>query len=425
MCKDDFVIEVRDVKKKFKIYNDKGSTMKERVTSWKRNKYELKWVLKGISFNVKRGESIGLIGQNGCGKSTTLKILTRIMYPDTGEVRINGRVSSLLELGAGFHPDMTGIENIYINASIFGLSKKEIDARLNDIIDFAELGEYISNPVRTYSSGMYMRLAFAVAINVNADILLVDEILAVGDVNFQTKCFNKLMDIKRAGTTIVLVSHSTEQIERVCERSIWLQDGMIRMDGTPREVHKEYLKFMGESRRENANELLQEENERGSAEGENAEAVPVKSEKEVPKDLYDRRGTGEARITQVDVLNEQGKSQNVFELGETVTFRIKYKVFQTIRDAYFGLSIFRSDGALCYGTNMVVENMKKIDITEDGSFSIRFKNSQLMQGKYYVDVCIAVGADEMIDYCDTVAPFEVFQVNKEVGTFSMPHEWQI
>ena len=157
-----YIIEVKNVKKKFKVYADKGSTMKELFTSWKRNKYELKWVLNGISFNVKKGESIGLIGQNGCGKSTTLKILTRIMYPDLGEVKINGRVSSLLELGAGFHPDMTGIENIYINASIFGLSKKEIDARLaKDIVDFAELGEYITNPVRTYSSGMYMRLAFA------------------------------------------------------------------------------------------------------------------------------------------------------------------------------------------------------------------------------------------------------------------------
>ena len=185
-----YIIEVKNVKKKFKVYADKGSTMKERITSWKRNKYELKWVLNGISFNVKKGESIGLIGQNGCGKSTTLKILTRIMYPDLGEVKINGRVSSLLELGAGFHPDMTGIENIYINASIFGLSKKEIDARLKDIVDFAELGEYITNPVRTYSSGMYMRLAFAVAINVNADILLIDEILAVGDVNGHQKSWN-------------------------------------------------------------------------------------------------------------------------------------------------------------------------------------------------------------------------------------------
>lgn len=414
-----YVIEVKDVKKKFKVYCDKGTTMKERVTSLKRNKYDIKWVLNGINFNVRRGESIGLIGQNGCGKSTTLKILTRIMYPDEGQVKINGRVSSLLELGAGFHPDMTGIENIYINASIFGLSRKEIDERLNDIIEFAELGEYISNPVRTYSSGMYMRLAFAVAINVNADILLVDEILAVGDVNFQTKCFNKLMDIKRAGTTIVLVSHSTEQIERVCERSIWLQDGKIRMDGTPREVHKEYLRFMGESRKGVTCA------EKSVDEGVIKEIVEDNKVVEQEQIVSKRRGTGEARITKVETYNSDGKKQQVFELGESVTFKIDFKLFKKIQDAYFGLSIFKSDGSLCYGTNMVVENMKRVDLVQDGSFSIEFDSIQLMQGKYYVDVCIAIGADEMIDYCDTVSPFEIFQINQEVGTFSMPHKWKL
>ena len=416
-----YIIEVKNVKKKFKVYADKGSTMKERITSWKRNKYELKWVLNGISFNVKKGESIGLIGQNGCGRSTTLKILTRIMYPDLGEVKINGRVSSLLELGAGFHPDMTGIENIYINASIFGLSKKEIDARLKDIVDFAELGEYITNPVRTYSSGMYMRLAFAVAINVNADILLIDEILAVGDVNFQTKCFNKLMDIKKAGTTIVLVSHSTDQIERVCDRSIWLQDGYIRMDGSPREVHREYLKFMGESRKEVTKEDIIPEI---SDEAENNIKEP-EDKKSESSGVYDRRGSGEARIIKVDTINQKGEKQSVFELGEAIIFKVNYKVLKTVKDAYFGLSIFKSDGTLCYGTNMIVEGMKRIDLRENGEFSMIFDQLQLMQGRYYVDVCIAVGSDEMIDYCDTVAPFEVFQINKEVGTFSMPHRWQL
>ena len=208
-------IEVYDVTKKFKVYYDKGRMLKEKVLFWKRNKYDEHWVLNGISFEVKKGEAVGLIGHNGCGKSTTLKILTGIMYPDAGKVELKGRVSSLLELGAGFHPDMSGRENIYINASIFGLSKKEIDSRIHDIIAFSELGDYIDNPVRTYSSGMYMRLAFSVAINVDADILLIDEILAVGDVNFQAKCFNKLIDIKKSGTTIVIVSHSMGQIEEI------------------------------------------------------------------------------------------------------------------------------------------------------------------------------------------------------------------
>ena len=230
-------IEVRDLTKKFKVYMDKGSQLKERVLFRKRNRYEERWVLNGISFNVRKGEAVGLIGHNGCGKSTTLKLLTKIIYPDSGTVEMNGRVSSLIELGAGFHPDMSGRENIYTNASIFGLSKKEIDARVDEIIAFSELEDYIDNPVRTYSSGMYMRLAFSVAINVDADILLIDEILAVGDAHFQEKCFEKMQEIKKNGTTIVIVSHSLGQIEEICDRSIWIDAGRIRMDGQPKEVH--------------------------------------------------------------------------------------------------------------------------------------------------------------------------------------------
>lgn len=413
--REEYIIQVKDAKKTFKIYNDKGHTIKERISSWKRNVYEKKCVLNGISFDIKRGESVGLIGENGCGKSTTLKLLTRIMYPDSGTIKVNGRVSSLLELGAGFHPDMTGIENIYINASIFGLSRKEIEKRLPDIIEFAELGDYISNPVRTYSSGMYMRLAFAVAINVNADVLLVDEILAVGDVNFQTKCFNKLMEIKRAGTTIVLVSHSTEQIERICERTIWLQNGEIRMDGNPRKVHMEYLKCMGERRKEETS---------ANKESDNKNLEVSDNENRELNGEFNRRGTGEARITKVETLNNFGEQQSVFELGDEVTFRVDYKVFKKVEEAYYGLSIFKVDGSLCYGTNMNVEGMEKINLIEDGNFSLCFPNMQLMQGKYYVDICIAVKNDEMIDYCAGTAPFEIYQVTKEVGTFLMPHSWK-
>ena len=199
-------IEVRNVSKHFKVYYDKGSQLKERVLFRKRNAYENRVVLDNISFSIKKGEAVGLVGKNGCGKSTTLKLLTKIIYPNSGTIEMCGRVSSLIELGAGFHPDMSGRENIYTNAAIFGLTKKEIDERLDDIIAFSELEQFIDNPVRTYSSGMYMRLAFSVAINVNADILLIDEILAVGDANFQAKCFNKLREIKAEGTTIVIVS---------------------------------------------------------------------------------------------------------------------------------------------------------------------------------------------------------------------------
>lgn len=234
-------IRVENVSKSFKVYFDKGSSLKEKLLFRNRNRYERREVLKGISFDIKKGEAIGLVGKNGCGKSTMLKMLTRIMYPTSGSVKTVGRVSALIELGAGFHPDMSGRENIYTNAAIFGLSRKEIDARLQTIIDFSELGSYIDNPVRTYSSGMYMRLAFSVAINVDADILLIDEILAVGDAAFQAKCFNKLREIKAKGTTIVIVSHALGQIEEFCDRSIWICDGKIRMDGKPENVHQAYL----------------------------------------------------------------------------------------------------------------------------------------------------------------------------------------
>ena len=240
---DTVAISVKNVGKSFRVYFDKGATLKDKMLFWKRNKYESRKVLEDLSFDIKKGESVGLIGRNGCGKSTTLKLMTRIMYPDSGSIEVKGRVSALIELGAGFHLDMSGRENIYINASIFGLSKKEIDRRLAKIIEFSELEDYIDNPVRTYSSGMYMRLAFSVAINVDADVLFIDEILAVGDTAFQNKCFDKLKEIKAKGTTIVIVSHSLEQIEQFCDRSIWLKDGKIEFEDTPKEVHKKYLDY--------------------------------------------------------------------------------------------------------------------------------------------------------------------------------------
>lgn len=246
----DNAIEVNNITKSFKIYHDRGKSLKEILVTRGRNKSEKRQVLNGISFTVRKGEAIGLIGKNGCGKSTTLKLLTKIIYPDTGSINMAGRVSSLIELGAGFHPDMSGRENIYLNASIFGLTRKEIDKKVDEIIKFSELEEFIENPVRTYSSGMYMRLAFSVAINVEADILLIDEILAVGDVSFQKKCFEKLKEIKDTGVTIVIVSHSLDQIERICDRTIWIESGIIKEEGLPSIVHKNYLNEMEKKRLE-------------------------------------------------------------------------------------------------------------------------------------------------------------------------------
>lgn len=239
---EEVVIKVSDVSKNFNVYYDKANTLKERVIFFRRNKMEVRKVLKHINLEIKKGETVALIGINGSGKSTLLKLLTKIIYPNGGTIEINGKLTSLLELGAGFHPDFSGRENIYFNASIFGLNKAEIDRRIDDIISFSELGEYIDNPIRTYSSGMYMRLAFAVAINVDADILLIDEVLAVGDQHFQEKCLNKMKELKAEGKTMVFVSHSMDSVKFLCDRAIWLYQGEIRKDGKTEEVIEEYLK---------------------------------------------------------------------------------------------------------------------------------------------------------------------------------------
>ena len=235
-------IEIRNMYKDFKLVYDKPTTLKERICFWKTTKVQKRQVLKNINLDIKKGETVALIGVNGSGKSTLLKLMTQIIFPNKGTIETHGKLTSLLELGAGFHPDFSGRENIYFNSSIFGLTKKEIDSRLEQIIEFSELGELIDNPVRTYSSGQYMRLAFSVAINVDAEILLIDEILSVGDQHFQEKCFNKMRELKKEGKTMVFVTHSMESVRNLCDRAIWLYDGKIRMDGNTNEVVNEYLR---------------------------------------------------------------------------------------------------------------------------------------------------------------------------------------
>lgn len=241
-------ISVTHVSKDFKLYYDKANTLKEKLLFFSvknKSKNDILHVLKNINLTIKKGESVALIGTNGSGKSTLLKLMTKIIYPNKGKIVTNGRLTSLLELGAGFHDDFTGRENIYFNASIFGLNKKQIDQRIDDIIKFSELEEFIDNPVRTYSSGMYMRLAFSVAINVQADILLIDEILAVGDQHFQEKCFSKLEELKKSGKTIVIVTHSMDQVKKFCDRAVWLYQGEVKMDDSTEKVVSEYLKICG------------------------------------------------------------------------------------------------------------------------------------------------------------------------------------
>ncbi|MCI9570862.1 MAG: ABC transporter ATP-binding protein [Lachnospiraceae bacterium] len=409
-------VEVHRVVKKFKVYQDKGHTIKERALFKRRRKYEERTVLDEISFEIPKGQAVGLIGHNGCGKSTTLKLLTRIMYPDAGTVEMQGRVSSLIELGAGFHPDMSGRQNIYINASIFGLTKKEIDSRLHNIIAFSELEEYIDNPVRTYSSGMYMRLAFSVAINVDADILLIDEILAVGDANFQAKCFNRLREIKSGGTTIVIVSHAMGQIEQICDRSIWIHDGKIKADGIPREVDPIYLDFMGQQR-----QTVSEKKEECS----NTDVLPQECSKEPQEPENKKRwGNGLARIKNISMKDVNGKSRSVFKVGEDIIFKIHYCVNKTVEDACFGIGIFRSDGVQCFGTNTKIEQMPLFHLEEDGYFTLNLKEVSLLPGEYWVDIAIECGYGIPVDYFTKALRFETYSEINDVGIARINHTWK-
>ncbi len=420
MAQNKIVIDVQNITKKFRIYLDKGSQLKERLLFRKRNRYEEREVLKGISFQVRRGEAIGLIGHNGCGKSTTLKLLTKIMYPDSGSITMHGRVSSLIELGAGFHPDMSGRENIYTNASIFGLTKKEIDRRLQDIIDFSELAEFIDNPVRTYSSGMYMRLAFSVAINVDADILLIDEILGVGDANFQAKCFNKLREIKAKGTTIVIVSHSLGQIEQICERSIWIHEGVIRAEGDPKEIDLAYLEYMGQKMQERTAQELE-----AQAQPEEIPEAEDAAEPEESEEVQKRWGNGNARISSIRVCTEEGREQRVFKTGDTIRIRMDYRVKRAVEDAVFGIGIFNRDGVQCYGTNTHIDKLPVFRLEQSGSMEIALRDVPLLLGEYLIDIAIESGDGIPVDYYREACRIEMISPIGDVGVARIGHEWNI
>jgi len=413
--KDDFIaIDVQNVRKKFRVYADRGATLKERVLFRKRRKYEDHWVLKGISFQVRKGEAIGLIGENGCGKSTTLKMLTKILYPDEGSITMRGRVSSLIELGAGFHPDLTGRENIYTNASIFGLKQHEIDRRLDEIISFSELKEEIDHPVRTYSSGMYMRLAFAVAINVDADILLIDEILAVGDAAFQAKCFQNLQEIKARGTTIVIVSHSLSQIEQICDRTIWIDEGLIRLEGKPRDVHPEYMEYMT---RKNQNREADEEQEKKKEE-------PAEAQEEGPEHVK-RTGSGEARIESVQVLNAANQETVRFSPDEKITIRMKYSAGRKLSNAVVGVAIYRSDETYIYGTNSLIDTSEPVCLEENGVIELQMDRLPVANGSYSIDLALHRPDGLNYDFLKGVCTLHIADRIQTPGVIYLPHRWKI
>ncbi len=371
-------IRVKNVSKSFRLYFDKGHMLKEKVLFKNRGQFEKHEILNDVSFNIYKGESIGLIGKNGCGKSTALKLLTKIIYPDSGSIEVNGRVASLLELGAGFHPDLSGRDNIYINASIFGLKRKEIDERVNDIIAFSELGEYINNPVRTYSSGMYMRLAFSVAINVKADILLVDEILAVGDASFQEKCLKKIEQIKKEGTTIVLVSHSMDQIQTVCDRCIWINNTKIAAMGDTENVIKEYITWM-----KHGKETQEEQNTK--------EQSPVKNH---CIDQYT-----------AELIDVNGCDKRIWHAGEKMKIKVLFR-YETEACVRVKLEIVRFDGIRVYGETFDNDGTE-FAVKKDNQVEFEIENLNLLQGKFSMMLYLT---DSLGNTVGSVEPFAEFDV---------------
>ena len=430
MVQKETAIEVNNITKHFKVYPDKGAQLKERLLFRKRSRFEIRNVLKGISFSVKKGEAVGLIGHNGCGKSTTLKLLTRIMYPDSGSITMNGRVSSLIELGAGFHPDMSGRENIYTNAAIFGLTKKEIDARLKDIVEFSELEQFIDNPVRTYSSGMYMRLAFSVAINVDADILLIDEILAVGDTNFQTKCFNRLRELKAAGITIIIVTHDLSTIEKFCDRAIWLNEGVIVKEGRSPEVVDAYFNFMNQKRieAEKTEEPEEETAPETEAETVRADETP-ETEAETENGGIDysanRFGLKYVEITKARMIGNSGKDSRIFSTGDKVTIEMDYKVNKPLDEYIFGFGFYTLEGECLYGNNTQLDRMTVKTDKTSGTVAVDVLGLPLLAGKYVLNVAVVDNNGTPMDFYRNYCDFEVVSEDRSTGYFSVPHNWRI
>lgn len=408
------VISAKNVGKHFKIYKDKPTTLKDRTLAIVKKSYEEFWAIKDVSLDIKKGEVVGLIGHNGCGKSTLLKLFTRIIYPEKGQISVIGQVSSLLELGAGFHPDFTGRENIYTNASIFGISKKEIDSIIDEIIKFSELKDFIDNPVRTYSSGMYMRLAFSVAIHVKPEVLLIDEILAVGDSNFQKKCMDKIVEFKKQGVTIVIVSHDLATIEKICDQVVWLDGGVIRKKGTPKKIINAYLEQMAK----NQNEALVRHNEEEKEE----ESLEISTnEVEATEKSDDRWGSREIEIIDVELLKEN-EITAVYDVEDKMEIKIKYKVNKDVEDICFGVGIFGTDGVQRYGTNTHIDG-EKVKLKKSGYVKFVIDRIGLVEGSYWLDVAAHDERGYPFDYRLKITEFATVSNIKDVGIVRLPHTW--
>ena len=414
------LIELNNVSKYFRLERERNRSMQDAfIRLWRRkpNPVDEFWPLRDVSFTVSAGDSIGILGQNGSGKSTLLKILTGVLQPTTGNVHVYGRMAALLELGAGFHPELTGRENVFLNGSVYGLGRKEMRRKLNSIIDFAEIGEFIDVPVKHYSSGMYVRLGFAVAIHTEPDILVVDEVLTVGDQIFQQKCMERIWEMKNAGIAIVLVSHNLEDIRRLCTRAIWLHDGLPRANGPAMDVVDAYLMYSNELYYAQRHARLQEaENTVDAATEEAAQAANPK-----------RWGSQDAEIVRVELLDAQGRVQERFHQGDAFCVRIHYRTHQPIPTPAFGLAIYRIDGTHINGPSSVMSGYHIDAIDGDGYVDYVVDELPLNPGAFELTVAIYNRDSTVaIDHHHRMYAFHVTptSVHHEEGVIHLPATWR-
>lgn len=381
-------IRVDDVSKLYKLYDKPSDRLKESLGLTRKKLYKEHYALHNVSFDVKRGETVGIIGTNGSGKSTILKIITGVLNPSGGHVEIEGRISALLELGAGFNMEYTGIENIYLNGTMIGFSREEIDAKMQDILDFADIGDFVHQPVKTYSSGMFVRLAFAVAINIDPEILIVDEALSVGDVFFQAKCYKKFEDFKKMGKTILFVSHDLGSISKYCDRVVLLNRGKKLAEGTPKEMVSMYKRIM--VNQDKAEEIAAHQMDMSSLEEDDEKEIKEAACEGQWKKHYnlnpdvDEYGNGAAEIEDFAIIDENGNYTNAIVKGTRFRLKSKVKFKQDIHDPIFTYTFKNIQGVAITGTNTMYEK-KDVPLAKEGeTYVATFEQDMFLQGGEYL-----------------------------------------
>jgi ABC-type polysaccharide/polyol phosphate transport system ATPase subunit len=385
--------------------------------------------LQGVSFSVASGKTYGIIGRNGSGKSTALKLVAGITKPTTGTVKVAGRISALIELGAGFHPEISGRENVFINGIMLGLTKREITRRFDEIVEFAELKEFIDAPVKTYSSGMYMRLGFAVAIHVDPDVLLVDEVLAVGDEGFTHKCLDKFSEFKRRGKTILLVTHSLGLVERFCDEALWLDGGKVRGEGDPRRVVGAYLTDVERSEEKQLaaadtnTARLQSSGTEGPAIQPGEHPLRIEEPADMQRAVEGRWGSREIEITGVTLRDATGAVSHIFQSGERMAVHAQVRAHAPLTDFVFGIALYNAEGVTCYGTNTAIEEFQPQEIRGDGEVTFTIDALDLVEGTYKLDIAVHNSDHRPYDYHRLLYTFRVKSRTSDVGIYRPKHVW--